>query len=176
MAKYMATHYPLVLRCNNFVFMHGGPSRAVVRALAVKVQPKCVMSYLNTALYRMFFSASATMDKSVTRLAWERFFSKHVSGSKEEQLCSEVVDDVLRDIGVRQPRIGGMVLGHSIQKTLGSYCDGRVWRLDLGMSEAFGSMGLGGIRIVQQPGVARITTYHKEKSGSVKQSEYKLPR
>ena len=45
------------------------------------------------------------------------------------------------------------VVGHTVQPNgIEPYCEGRVWRIDLGMSEAFeGSKVIGGIKIFQYP-------------------------
>jgi hypothetical protein len=35
----------------------------------------------------------------------------------------------------------GMVIGHSIQNTISSDCSNKLWKVDVGMSRAFGNKG-----------------------------------
>lgn len=156
MARYMACRYPLVVRCRNFVFMHGGPSPKL---------PRCSMRYLNHNLFAMFTQPGASMNPAVMALAWERFFSKNAAGTPEEKKCTKVIQPVLRSLGVKQPAYGGLVIGHTVQDLgLDRYCNGAVWRLDLGMSEAFGRKvagedPIGGLKIVQDHHRVLATTF-----------------
>ena len=174
MAKYMAGHYPLIARCQNFLFMHGGPSPGVIEKLAIEARRgspvSSVHKILNNYLYQMFHQAESVVQKDVQSVAWERLFSKHTSESFEENTCTKIIGGILEAFGIYTH--GGLVLGHSIQDRILPYCDGKVWRLDLGMSEAFGRKvegadPLGGIHIIQRLGdTFSIVTSHQTFPGS----------
>jgi hypothetical protein len=64
-----------------------------------------------------------------TSPTWDRSYSDEVGADD----C-EVLQDVLDKLGVKR-----MVVGHSVQKEgITSYCDNRVWCIDVGMSAHYG--------------------------------------
>ena len=44
---------------------------------------------------------------------------------------------------------GGIVVGHTIQEQINSKCDGKVWAIDSGMSDAFGKKGDSKIQVLE---------------------------
>jgi len=55
--------------------------------------------------------------------------------SQENPNC-KVVDDAVHILNNGED--GGIVVGHTVQDTINSKCDGKIWRIDGGMSGAFG--------------------------------------
>ena len=142
-ARYVAGHFPLVAVCKDFVFMHGGP-----------VDDMGSVAQLNEDTFASLMGKKKPTE-TMEEMLWTREFSKPKKGQVEDELCETVIDDFLTDLGVN-PEVGGLVIGHSIQRKLDSYCGGKVWRVDLGMSEAFGKgKQVGSIKISQ--GVTAVT-------------------
>lgn len=109
-AQYLANHNPLILRINDFYFVHGGyqgghPHLVTETAAALK-------------------SGEPLSDAAL-------FVVTDRSGS-----CST---SVLAD---------GIVLGHTVVKKVQGSCGGKVWHVDVALSEAFGQRDLiGGLSI-----------------------------
>jgi len=163
MAVFMAYNYPFIVKVNNFIFMHGGPTPEIINKISKKVQPNYVISFLNKTLFRMFNLPNSKISEIIMMLVHERQFSKPVKKSIEEKDCIKNIQTLLHNFGVKDPLNGGFVIGHSIQEKIETYCDGFVWRIDLGMSEAFGRKidglhSLGGILIKSDPTVS-VTSF-----------------
>lgn len=61
------------------------------------------------------------------------FWVRHYSDAPDEEDCS-TLSLVLDQLGVKR-----MIVGHTIQdEGIGSQCDGRVWRIDVGMAAHYG--------------------------------------
>lgn len=109
-AHYLANHNPLILRINDFYFVHGGyqgghPHLVTETAAALK-------SY-------------QALSDAATFVITDR------SGS-----CSTSVG------------ADGIVLGHTVVKQVQGSCNGKVWHVDVALSEAFGERDLiGGLSI-----------------------------
>lgn len=161
LALYLAATMPLVIQCRNFVFMHGGPPLSVIDPIYRKnpANADVVIQILNGVA----FDALATKNYNVipnivAKIAWDRSYSKYPSGSPEERQCEKNIEEVLHKLGIREPKWGGLVVGHSVQKNgiIVPYCSSKVFRIDVGLSEAFGGKDtkekktpISAIRIIQ---------------------------
>jgi hypothetical protein len=167
MAKFMARNYPFIVKVNNFVFMHGGPTPNIINKLSKRLgSPQEVIPWLNKKLFEMFDKPHTKISNSVMTLAEEREFSKPSKHSIFEKECEQKIKLLLQNIGVEDVKRGAFVIGHSIQSKIETYCNKFVWRLDLAMSEAFGRKvqglhPLGGILITfeELPRVTSFQTY-----------------
>ena len=141
MACYMAKRFPVMVRVANYVFMHGGPPRTSTRTLG----------QLNDIYRACLVMPGSTIDPEIHTIVWDTFFSSTGPGSVDRATCSVDIDSILRRLGVRNPRRGGLVIGHRAHKRLESFCGGKVWRLDLAMSEGFGkNRPIGGVVITER--------------------------
>jgi hypothetical protein len=85
--------------------------------------------------------------KTIKSMAWDRTWSSPGLTSDEE--CTDSMKSIFSLIGMDWNK-GAFVLGHSIQNEgIPLYCKGRVWRIDIGMSEAFSMLPkvIGGIKV-----------------------------
>ena len=64
---------------------------------------------------------------------WTRKFSQNEVGDDNCKILFKSME--LLDVTSNK---GGMVVGHTPQSNINSQCNNRVWRIDTGMSEAFG--------------------------------------
>ena len=64
---------------------------------------------------------------------WTRKFS-------QTHVTNENCDELLKTMSLLEinSQIGGMVVGHTPQNSINSQCSNKIWRIDTGMSEAFG--------------------------------------
>jgi hypothetical protein len=83
---------------------------------------------------------------------WTRAYSN----PSEPPDCASLAR-VLAEIGARR-----MVVGHTVQPSgISSACDGRVWRIDVGMSRAFGGpiqvleIAADDVRVLREVGIDR---------------------
>jgi hypothetical protein len=80
---------------------------------------------------------------STNSLVWTRSYG----GDVEEPACVEI-EEVLSRLGAAR-----MIVGHTVQDGISSACDGRVVRIDTGMTEAYG----GGVEVLEiVDGEARV--------------------
>ncbi|MEZ4447090.1 MAG: shewanella-like protein phosphatase [Polyangiaceae bacterium] len=59
-------------------------------------------------------------------------WSRHYSDETGPEQCA-LLEDALRALGAKR-----MVVGHTVQKTANAACDGKVWRIDVGMAAHYG--------------------------------------
>ena len=106
------------------VFVHGGITRAHVRRGVGKINRE-IMRWMQGQTFRP--PASVTGPDSPV---WARMYS---DGEPDAETCG-VLAEVLSRLEVSR-----MVVGHTVQKRgISSGCGGRVWRIDVGMSEYYG--------------------------------------
>jgi len=175
MARYMALHTVLILQVGWYVFMHGGLTLNLIEQIYDQLNiryPRRFFGMVNQNLANGFFSPDNKISKAVTNTAWDRTWSKEkILGRGEDwdinkyaitmgrgnrqakKYCLQNMQRIFELTGMSWSK-GAFVLGHSIQQEgIPVYCDGKVWRIDLGMSEAFSSGRMpkliGGIKIYQ---------------------------
>ena len=97
---------------------------------------------INT-LVRNILSGSIRLD-SITAYQEKLLFGKngifwtteYSNGNIENDSCNKA-SNTLTLLGVKNSK-GGMVIGHTPQKTINEVCSKKIWRIDTGMSKAFG--------------------------------------
>jgi hypothetical protein len=176
MAVYMATHASFTLQVGYYVFMHGGLTipllDKIYRQLNVR-HPRYFFGMVNANVVNSFLKGDP-INPSVKAMAWNRTWSEEKKLKDDEKwedkkwaitigkgsimadkYCTANMKEIFRAVDMDWNK-GAFVLGHSIQKDgVPLYCKGRVWRIDIGMSEAFSSGKIpkliGGIKIFMHP-------------------------
>jgi len=105
------------------VFVHGGVSLAHARR---------GLDDLNRAARAWLTGERAALDNDVLGLVWLRDYSL---GVPAPATCDALAAALLQ-LGADR-----MVMGHSVQETINAACDGRAWRIDVGLSRHYGSRG-----------------------------------
>jgi hypothetical protein len=111
---------------NDTVFVHGG------------ILPEHVtygLEKFNQELAR-FFTKGEPLDRSMDGMSgplWLRDYSEPENSEPSKKDCMHL-KSALELLGAKR-----MVVGHSIQNDINSACDARVWRIDIGMSRAYGN-------------------------------------
>jgi hypothetical protein len=132
---------PMFVKVGDTVFVHGG------------ILPKHVrygLDKMNEEVSAWLLGRSAAPPDAVAgddAPVWTRKYSSDGEGSA----CS-LLAQVLSDLGAKR-----MIVGHTVQaKGITTACEGRVWRIDVGLSHAFG----GPIQALQIEG-DQVTVLHE---------------
>jgi hypothetical protein len=132
LAMYFGRFKPILLRVNSFLFCHGGVS-ADMFAESKKNSLKWVHSD-----WVAFLSGKQPVDPQFWQIVWDRSLSlPDNKDSGASLMCRRQVGKVFRLLGI-DPAKGGIVVGHTVQKEITNFCEDKVFRIDVGLSEAFG--------------------------------------
>lgn len=115
---------PTVLQLGRTVYVHGG---------VVPRWAEYGLDKINAEVSHWLFGACAEPDSSLgvddgDRVMWTRQFSSSVDATD----CA-VLEQSLAILGASR-----MIVAHTVQSTITSYCDGKVWAVDVGMSRYYG--------------------------------------
>jgi hypothetical protein len=119
-AKKLASH-PVVVVVGDTVFAHGGVLPTYVPEI----------DRMNREVQAWLLGggrAGARVVKTVDGPVW----SRHYSDEPDAADCA-LAAKTLAELGVKR-----MVVGHTVQPTIRPACDEQVWRVDVGMSAAYG--------------------------------------
>lgn len=134
MACYFAIYKPVLIQINDWLFVHGG---VPLLRNDDRDSQRSVES-LNAEWRKFLLGNVAKIDKEVYDLMWDRSWS-HPSTNSEE--CGSKILPVFEEFGLNVER-AALVVAHTIQREgVKPFCDARVWRVDLGGSEAFKADG-----------------------------------
>ena len=119
-----------IVQVGDFVFAHAG----ILPKHLDGMSKKDFFDKVNT-LMRLFLQGRKTVsDQDVQRffldkdgIIWNRAYGS------EKPKCDNW-SDVSKSLN-----IGHMVIGHTIQENINSKCDNNIWRVDVGLSETFGT-------------------------------------
>ena len=130
LAVYFAHYKPIVLRVNDFLFCHGG-------IVPEMLEPLDTVASMNTA-WRGFLRSGAPLPRRIQEIYWNRDLSlPDVHDAKTNQQCFSTVEKVFQKLKIAT--CGGIVVAHTVQADgIPLYCRGKVWRVDVALSEAFG--------------------------------------
>jgi hypothetical protein len=153
MAKYLAYNTTFILKVGDFVFLHGGITLDIIKNikkdLNVRTEKNFVFEKMNSHVTDCFTKKNFELNKNIGNIAWDRSLS-------DVPECTKDLQKIFKEVNMNWEK-SAFVVGHTVQHNgIEPYCEGRVWRIDLGMSEAFdGSKTItkvvGGIKIFQYP-------------------------
>ena len=146
LAKKIACNSLATIKIGDWVFVHGGILPEHIKNIDKYVRRKSYfpispIQKINDLVRNILLGKISLQDIDVYEedllfggdgIFWTR---KYSHGEITEN-C-KTLSDALQLLGVRNGK-GGMVVGHTPQKTINSQCNNQVWRIDTGMSEAFG--------------------------------------
>ncbi len=124
-SRYFSCHRKVVIKIGKFLFVHGGFGEKHLDRSIEKIN-KTMEDYLkgNKKLYNDEFINYYMAFEGVL---WNRELS---FGNPD---CNKV-NKILKHFDA-----GGIIVGHTVQENgINSKCDNKVWRVDIGMSKAFG--------------------------------------
>ena len=146
LARRMAAYRYCIVQVGSWLFVHGSIHPEVAKHYSISKVNKCVSDWLlnlikdnNKDIEFLYHNENDTISPF-----WSRIYSDHeeITNETEEQFNQTIqyINEVNKDEQFIPAR--GMIVGHSPQfmygKPLNSGLDGRIWRVDVGVSRAFG--------------------------------------
>lgn len=116
----------LIVAVNDTLFVHGGVSM---------VEVSYGIDTLNHEVREWMLGNRATPPDALTSPNGP-IWSRKVSEPSPSPAACEELSQVLNTLGLKR-----LVVGHTVQKGVNSACEGKVWRIDAGMSAHYGSNG-----------------------------------
>ena len=126
LAKYMANNRYSNVRVNDWLFIHGG--------INLKVAENYSLNEINYLIREYLLGNISKDDPKVDFLLHDNqsiFWDRSLSGNK---VNLQNVNKLLKRLNIR-----GCVVGHTPQNDINSIANGKIWRIDIAASEAFGS-------------------------------------
>ena len=124
-AKLLANRH-VILKIGDWIFVHGGVNPVLVQKYKISFINELMSSYLNgnkKLIYTKEFKELFLNDNS---LLWDR------DQGNSKPICNSVYKS-LKLLGSKY-----IVVGHTPQSGINSKCRNKLWRVDTGMSQAFG--------------------------------------
>ena len=128
MAKYLAHNRVSVVQIGRWVFVHGGLVPYWVQNFKLHDINKKVKNFL-------LGNISLEQDVDLKRMisgSDSFFWTREFGFPKDENYCNKV-NNTLKIL-----KASGMVIGHSIHDKITSACSKKLWKVDVGLSRAFG--------------------------------------
>lgn len=129
LAKYLAENRSSFFIVNNWLFVHGGITKEFVDNYSLNELNYYVREYL---LGNINYNNDQKLDYFLhhpNSVFWARNLGN------DSVNCEEV------DYICKKLKIKGIVVGHTVQEKINCVCNGKVWRIDVGLSKSFGNRG-----------------------------------
>tara|TARA_E500000178_G_C17034731_1_gene762712 strand:+ start:348 stop:1511 length:1164 start_codon:yes stop_codon:yes gene_type:complete len=143
-AKHLASNRYSVLVVGSWLFVHGGISKKCASKYLLKDINKSVKNWLNgdkTPQNKAYIEAIYHCEDDENSPFWSRIFSD--LDEWDERKSTVDFNHTIHILNKNnKTNIKGMIVGHSPQfmydKPLNGSCNNKLWRVDVGMSRAFG--------------------------------------
>lgn len=128
LARYFAIFKPVVVQINNFLFCHGG----IVKNSGMTI------AQINETWRKYLLGDIPSLPDTITDVYWNRELSEpDARDSKASATCAKNLNKLFKELNLGEN--GGIVISHTTQPGgIPLYCKGKVWRIDVALSEAFG--------------------------------------
>jgi hypothetical protein len=155
LSNYFARQIPIILRINNYIFIHGGLDISHVEELCSL--PSCnIIGKINTE-WTDYLQGKSDRSNMLIDILHTRIFSSNSAPACTSQTssncrytsqhCHHIMSRLFERMHL-DLSTGGMIIGHTVQKRIQLYCHGNVWRIDVGLSSAFGNDDTGSVLLI----------------------------
>lgn len=129
LAKYLAENRSSFLIVNNWLFVHGGITKEFVDNYSLNELNYYIREYLKGNLD---YNNNQKLDYFLhhpNSVFWARNLGNDSVNCEEvNYICKKL-------------KLKGIVVGHTVQDKINCVCNGKVWRIDVGLSKSFGNRG-----------------------------------
>ena len=131
LAKYLAYNRLSIVQIGKWVFVHGGLLPQWIESQDIKKLNNKVKSFL--------LGKSSLQDDTILQRIIQGddsfFWTREYGFPTGTNHCNKLSETL------KKMNATGMVIGHSIQNSISSDCSNKLWKVDVGMSRAFGNKG-----------------------------------
>lgn len=129
-AKKIACHTYGIVKIGNWIFVHGGILPKHLNSFSIKEINKLVKDIIfGTKKINQLTQKEHNLILGGEGIFWNRILTS------QEPNC-DLINQTINIL--RLSKTGGIVVGHTYQPNINSVCNKRLWKIDTGMSEAFG--------------------------------------
>lgn len=124
----------------SFIFVHGGIVPELAKKYKVEKVNKVIREWLLKKIDDNDDDLEIILNSPKESPFWTRLFGHLPTGLKaDDSRCKESISEVLKLWGSEKEGLKGMIVGHTpqINKGINSTCDDKIWRVDIGASQAF---------------------------------------
>ena len=125
-AQKMAKTRNVIMRIGDWIFVHGGVTPNIAKKYKIVEINDLMRRYLNGEKKLENDKRFRELFLNQGSILWTRKYS-------EENVNQKDLDKTLEYLGGKH-----LVVGHTPQDKINSRCKGKIWRIDTGMSDAFG--------------------------------------
>jgi hypothetical protein len=136
-AKYLACNRKVIIKIGDFIFIHAGIFPQTIYNENLNDINKFIRRYLNGENNLENDDRFKKLYLDENSLLWYRGMSQNNPNCK-------LVDDVTEYL-----KISGIIVGHTPQSNINSACFNKIWRVDTGMSNAFGKDSHNRIQVLE---------------------------
>jgi len=119
--------FPAVLRLGNTIFTHGGVTPYWAEYGIDKINAEVGLWFAGE-----IDQPASALGRDPRHFDDNVMMSRHFSEEVGPDECA-MLDESLKTLGAKR-----MVVAHTVQESITSYCDGKVWAVDVGMSRFYG--------------------------------------
>jgi hypothetical protein len=132
LAKFFCLFKPLIVTVNDYIFCHGG-------LVPSMFQPGDSIASLNQQWTSFLSGRTPDVPERIREVYWNRDLSLPKATSRSANDSCVLLVNALFDRLQIPRQTGGIVVAHTVQQDgIPIYCAGKVWRVDVALSEAFG--------------------------------------
>ncbi len=144
LALYFALFKPLIIQINDFLFCHGG----IAPRTGLGQAPRTVEG-INDSWRTFLLEPENVLAEDVQDIYYDRTWSKPEATNENSEQCARSIQSIFAEFQLDNDNVPGtprwgarpkaaMVVAHTVQPEISTFCFGHVIRIDIGLSEAFG--------------------------------------
>ena len=124
----------IIMRINDIIFVHGGlvPENT-------NFQDQNIIDKFNTIARKYLRGEKTREDSEVNKYLFDYesapLWNRELGGNPSCSRLDKTLENISHNLG---EKVNHIIVGHTVQKTINSKCDNKVFRVDVGLSKALG--------------------------------------